>query len=538
MNWLTKDVDGNPLCNFTLKVAGVDAVRFDGVGERIHRVRVCFNFGKENTEGRKIHDIPLGEIDRTCWRDLDIRCCYNPEIPKMKVERYLSASIREQLRKAPKRQVEYLTNVGMYKIDGQPIFCTGKAFIQGQAKKTDHVIEIASLEGNLDVNDNLTEYDAAKEIFDFIILSPEAGQILLAYKLGCFMRMAYEETGKMPKGCIYLYGKTGIQKTTFSSFLTQTYNRSKGIKSPPRLNASVAAAVQKTGDVAILDDLFPAESVRVRSQMEETFIEIVRYIADGSLPAKMQGKKLSQESPKCGVILTGEYIIGKGSDAARILPVEMVKPDVRKLQYFQENPVNISSFYFYYISWFIEHYDETCGILKEMWLIYENTDLGVHDRLREMHFFLSTAYFLFLQYCFEKEFLSQSDANRLYQSFNKLLTILVKQQDERVQMGAPEQFEDTDYWKIIRELYKSKKFRIADNVDTFDKKQHDSVIFRNCLYFRGECLERFFPNMNPAEIAVELERKGVLQVGKDAKTKQISRLNGLRFYVIPLKYLI
>lgn len=536
-----EDVSGKPLCNFNLKVVSMDEVRFDGVGERVPHVRVCFDFGEKDTEGPKAHYIPLNEIDRIHWKDLDFRCCYDPEISESKVGRYLSNIIREQLGIVPKRQVEYLTHVGMYKIGGQLIFCTGKEVIPDRAKIKDYIIEIAPLEENLDISDNLTEHDAAMGMFDFIILSPEAGQVLLAYKLGCFMWMAYEEVGKTPKGSVFLYGETGIQKTTFSSFLVQTYNRNNGIKSPPRLNASIPAAVQilkeKAGDVAILDDLFPAKSSKVRSQMEETLTEIVRYIADGTLPAKMRGKELSQESPKCGVIFTAEYIIGKGSDAARILPVEMVKPDGKRLEYFQEHPLIISTFYYHYISWFVENYDTICEIIRKIWKRYEGVDMGVHDRLREMHFFLGSSYFLFLQYLYEIGIISDSDATRLYQSFNELLDLLVTKQNERVKMRASEQFEDVDYWKIISELYRNKQFRTADSVDNFDKWQHDSVIYRNCLYFRGECLTRFFPNINPEEIIGELKRKGVLQLGTENKTKQIFRLKGMRFYVIPLKYL-
>ncbi|MBD5449740.1 MAG: hypothetical protein HDR28_06225 [Lachnospiraceae bacterium] len=538
---MTKDVNGKPLCNFTLKVLGVDVVRFDGIGKRIHRVKVCFDFGEKVEEDTNIQNIPLAEIDNTHWKDLDIRCSYYPEISESKVERYLSNIIRKQLQKAPKRQVEHLTHAGMHRIGGQPIFCIGKEVIPDHVKNKDYVIEIAALKENLDIDDNLAEYVAVKEMFDFISLSPKAGQVLLAYKLGCFMRMAYEDVGKTPKSCIYLYGDTGIQKTTFSSLMVQTYNRSKGIKNPSRLNASIPAAVQilkeKAGDVAILDDLFPANSSKVRSQMEETLIEIVRYIADGTLPAKKYGNKLSQEEPKCGVVFNAEYIIGEGSDAARILPVEMVKPDIKRLEYFQNHPLIISTFYYYYISWFVEHYDEICEIIKKSWKTYENAYMGVHDRLREMHFFLKTAYFLFLQYCFEHKLLSQSDAIRLYQSFKTLLDQLVTEQNERVQMGAPKQFENKDYWKIIRELYRNKQFCTADSANNFVEWQHDSVIHRDCLYFRGECLAKFFPNISPQEIASELKRKGVLQAGKDANTKQISILRGLRFYVIPLQYL-
>ncbi len=540
MKGLLENVNGTAVCNFVVKVISMDIVHADGIVSQ--RVRVRFDFGKNDMEEIKIYDIPLDELDKKKWKDLDVRCRYNPEFPEQKIERYINDDIRAQIEKAPRRTVEYLTHAGMHRIAGQPVFCTGKIVIQSSMKKTNQVIEVASMEENLDVNYELTEFDAVEEMIDFIGLSSEAGRVLLAYKLLEFMRMAYEDIGKMPNGCIYLYGETGIQKTTFSSLVVQTYNRSKGIKSPPRLSASIPAAVQilkeKAGDVAILDDLFPADSGKIRSQMEETLSEIVRYIADGTLPAKMRGKKLSLESPKCGVIFTGEYIIGKGSDAARILPVKMVKPDGKKLQYFQEHPVNISTFYYYYISWFIEHYDEACEILKKMWDRYETIDMGVHDRLREMHFFLSTSYFLFLQYCFEKGFLTETDANRMHQSFNALLTKLVRQQNERVKMGVPERSIEVDYWSIMRGLYKNKQFHTADDVEVFDKNQHDSVIRDNCLYFRRECLKGFFPNENPKDIIKGLEQKGILQAGKNAKTKQISKLNGMRFYVIPLKYLI
>ena len=117
------------------------------------------------------------------------------------------------------------------------------------------------------------------------------------------------------------------------------------------------------------------------------------------------------------------------------------------------------------------------------------------------------------------------------------VTKLVNQQNERVQMGTPEQYEHVDYLRIIRELHRNKQFQTADNVDVFDKNQHDSIIWRNCLCIRSECLPRFFPNINLAEIVDELEKKGVLQVGKDSRAKQIFKLGGKRFYVIPLKYL-
>ena len=231
------------------------------------------------------------------------------------------------------------------------------------------------------------------------------------------MRQAYVDAGKEPRVCLFLYGRTGTQKTTIASFLTQIYNRSSGIISPQRLNASIPAAVKiildACDEVIVLDDLFPADHHSVRSQQEETLIEVTRYIGDGTVPARIKGKEVTKKTPRCGVLFTGEYLIGTGSDAARLFPVEMQQPDGTKLQYFQDRPLVISTFYYFYISWFISHYDEITRFLKE-WLDYYRTfDLGVHSRLQETHFFLNTAFILLLTYCQERHVLSKEDATRL-----------------------------------------------------------------------------------------------------------------------------
>lgn len=536
--WLFQDKKGEPLCNFIPQVVAVNEVCSDGAGKPAPHAQIYFNFGEDDTEQSQVYSVPLSEIDKTNWKELNERCIYHPEKTGSKVNRYLSCTIREALEAAPKNRVYCLTHVGMYKIEGRPVFCTGNQVIQSSRTTLNGKFEIKSVEQKLDVNNKLTEVEAASEIFKYICLSPNSGQVMLAYKLGFFMRLAYVDAGRPPKGCIFLYGRTGIQKTTFSSFLNQTYNRGEGIKSLPRLDASIPAVIrilaEHSNDVVILDDLCPADSSKIRGQMEEVLIETARYIADGTIPARMRGKQLSQETPQCGVIFTGEYVIGKGSDAARILPVEMTQPDRIKLKYFQDHPINISTFYYYFISWFIECYDEVCDILKKMWEKYESVDSGVHDRLREMHYFLSTAYYFFLQYCFEKELLLKADAVRLYNSFCNLLTILIQQQDRRVRQKEPETSKSQNYWGRIRELYRNNCFFIANDIEQFNVMKHDGLLHRNKFYIRSEKLSAYFPDADIDEIVSSLTEQGVLETGNGSRTKQISSLNGMRFYVIPL----
>jgi len=189
--------------------------------------------------------------------------------------------------------------------------------------------------------------------------------------------------------------------------------------------------------VKVFDDLFPANSNQVRKKQEENLAEITRYIGDGTIPARIKGSNVRTGHPRCGVLFTGEYLIGEGSDAARLLPVEMTKPDTSALSRFQMRPLIISTFYHDFITWAINSYDAVVSYLKEWWEAYYNTDLNVHDRLRETHFFLNNAYVLMLTYCGEKNVLSKEEIAQLHGDFLDLLSKLVHEQQERVSPKAP-----------------------------------------------------------------------------------------------------
>lgn len=466
----------------------------------------------------------------------------NPEVPEIKIRRYLENSVKEALTNAPTRRIYQLSRTGIFIIKGEAIFCTGLEAIRSPASTiSDEEIEVLQIKQHLEIDSELSEPEAARKMFDFMSLSPNAGRVILAHKLIYLMYQAYVEVGKRPNVCVFLYGKTGTNKTTYSAFLTQMYNRNGGIVSPRRLNASIAAAVETiaeaSDDTIVLDDLFPVESNSIRRQQEETFLEVTRYIADGTLPARMRGKKLLGGSPRCGVVFTGEYIVGSGSDAARLLPVEMTLPNSEQLKYFQDHPLIVSTFYSFFIKWLVENYGEIVALLKAWLFEYQKIDFGVHRRLQETHFFFNTAYVLLLQYCYEKNFFTREDAIRLHNSFRDLLTALVRQQDRKVSQKASKKVESKSYWECIRALYNNGQLSIADSIKSFDKEINDGVIHKNSLYLRGDKLSGYFPEAEISDIVDELVSLEVLEIGKSSRTKQISALRGLRFYVVPLRYL-
>lgn len=530
-------INGEKIGNFGINIHRLVNIHNDSQPEGLPHVEISISFEKGPSSGKT--RVALSKLAATNWSTLDYRISFNPRIATSTANRYIADAIRSALEAFSATNVYRLSHPRLHIINGEPVFCTGKEVIRCSSSAAQgQEVECEPMSQRMDIDPNLSEAEAAAEMLNLIGLCPDPGRIILSQELVAFMRQAYEDAGKPPSFCVFLYGRSGTQKTTMASFLTQAYNRRTGIIEPTRLNASLASAVEMMMDLAdqvkVFDDLFPADSTQVRKQQEETLSEITRYIGDGTIPARIKGSKVQEGRPKCGVLFTGEYLIGKGSDAARLLPVEMTKPDTTKLTYFQAQPLIVSTFYHNFISWFIENYDETVSYLKKWLDEYRKTDLGVHDRLRETHFFLNTAYMLLLEYCEAKGVLSKEEVLRFHKCFAEVLTQLVRDQNRRVYPTESAPPVQGNYLDHIRELYRKRRLSIANNKRLFNEGQHDGVVHQDCLCLRPQTLARLFPSSDINDIARQLDAKGALIKGRDSLMKKISALKGKYCYWIPL----
>ena len=537
---LTPKIEGEKISNFDILIHRRVNIHRDSQPDGVPYIEISLRFEKGDPSGKT--QVSLSQLETTNWRELDYRATFIPQIAVARANRYIANDIRSVLDDLSATEVYRLRHPGLYAINGEPVFCTGDGVIRPSSSATQGPeVECGHMSQRLDIDPTLSEGEAAAEMLNLISLFPAPGRIILAQVLVALMRQAYEDAGKAPSFCVFLYGRTGTQKTTIASFLTQVYNRSEGIAELTRLNASRASAVELLMDVAdqvkVFDDLFPADSPQIRKSQEETLSEITRYVADGTIPARMRGGKVREGRPKCGVLFTGEYLVGKGSDAARLLPVEMTKPDTMALKYFLKQPLIVSTFYRNFISWLVENYGEIVAYLKDWLEVYRETDLGVHDRLRETHYFLNSAYSLLLEYCSEKGVLEEDDVLRFHSCFVEMLNRLVQEQNERVSPSASVPSVLGSVLERIKELYRSHQLTIANDKRQFDDAQHDGVTHQGCLCLRPHALSRFFSSRDAADIARELEREGALIKGKDGLGKKISAIHGKYCYWIPLKYL-
>ena len=536
------------VCNFLPIVTKVvESVSEDGTENFIH-IKCLFS-GENDGENGEI-TVRLSQLETINWFNLDNRCLIDPDCTR--ANKYLAAIIRASLATGDIKVVkEYsIGRLGMHSIEGSPVFCVGDELISSpiivkSINEKSINIKLDSIPSKLAIDEQCSELEAAKGMMRVVNLSPKAGIIIFVHCLLNIMRTLYAEVHKAPHCIVFLVGKTGTKKTTYAAFMTQMYDRDKGIQSPLRLNSSAPAFEQILHDthdcVVLLDDLFPAQSSETRRKQEKTLIDLTRIVGDDSGRAIKSGNNVVAKEPKCGVMVTGEYLIGTGSDAARLLPITLTTPiDNAKLAECQNKPLIVSTFYKFFIEWFIEKYSFLRSKLPMMLDEYRSTHMGVHDRLQETHFHLSSAYRFFLCYCIDKGFTTPKSATAQYNSFRNQLTALVKQQDQRVRMSGGEESAKTDYLNIIRTLYKGGVFRLADDIAII-KDKHHGLIHEGCLCLRSMKLMpeilKLVPNANLNAVIASLQEQDALKTGSDRSSIQISGGGGKRFLAVPLRKL-
>ena len=484
--------------------------------------------------------VPLNGLDKVAWPDVVSKCILNPEISK--ANEHIANIIRSTCHDAPMGKTTVIDRLGTHLVEGVPVFNAGDRLIwpEGLNVKPDVTWEPLS-NTRLVIDTNCSEQDADTGMGRIADLSYEVGGIIFAFNLLNVTREAFIVTGVTPRSIVFVYGLTGVKKTTYTNFQSHIYNRDTPLEPPPRFNAFIPAAVkllyEKSDCVLVLDDLYPSQNREIHKHQENTLLEITRVIGDGIEPARMRGQKVAKLPPRCGVLFTGEYCVGKGSDAARLLPIKMAVPiNNDKLTACQLEPLMLSTFYNFFIGWYISNFDRVCELLREWAAAYRSTKTGIHDRLQETQFCLEAAYKLFLTYRIDKGFVSKATALEQYNSFYQQLRGIVKEQNARanhINIKNP----DINYLALMRKLYHDKRFRLVESIKDFEAKEHDGIIHKDHLYLRREKLmtklRAFEPSAEFDDVLKNLKEQQALRIGKDSHSRKIGG-SRLRFYAVKL----
>jgi len=535
------------IANFWVHVVNQVEVNNNGIIDLFAEVILIFADGSEDGTKSEPMVIPLKDLEKRNWaNDIDLRCFLYPDVAK--AGEYIANMIRTSCYKAPQKKTTVIDRLGTHTIEGVPVFCKGDGLIWPAGLENKPSVKWSPIPNNrLAIDPNCSERDAEVGMMRIIDLSLESGRIIFAFNMLNVMREAFIASGKTPRSMVFVHGLTGMKKTTYTNFQSHIYNRDKPLESPPRLNSSIPAAVkilyEKSDCVIVLDDLYPAQDSESRRQQEKLFFEIARIIGDGVEPARMRGQQVAKAPSRCGVLSTGEYYTGIGSNASRLFPVKMSVPiDNDKLTACQKEPLILSTFYNYFIQWYITNYDKICGLLKEWLDAYLNTKSSVHDRLQETQFFLEAAYKIFLTYRIDKGFITPEVAQEQYNSFYHQLRAIVKEQNVRASRNKNIKL-DIDYLALIRKLYHDKQFALVRSAKDFEAKAHDGIIHKDHIYFRRDRLLKklrvYEPSAEFDDALENLKMQQAIKTGRHSDSKQLhGGKHNPRLYAIKLAKLV
>ena len=210
----------------------------------------------------------------------------------------------------------------------------------------------------------------------------------------------------------------------------------------------------------------------------------------------------------------------------------------------QDEPLLVSTFYFYFIKWYLDNYNEILEMLIKCRKEARTKVLNVHSRLKETYLSLTAAFTLFLQYCIDRDFVLPQDAEKILCDFRNLLHTLVLEQNERTGQGRDNDVStQVDYLNLINTMYRDGLFRVVDSIEQFDDNTHDGTIHSGCLWLRSEKfvekVHSYCPFINFDNMISTLAVQNALKLKPSEKryTNQLSRFKGKRFYAIWLNKL-
>lgn len=536
--WFFFNENEMPISTFIPTVTGlIKFVGSDSERENV-KVKLLFKDGSSTEVTAR-----LSNLDYADWSELDRRCLTNPEYRHAK--RYIANTIRAGVINAPVEIRYILDRTGVHHIDDTVVYAAGDRVItRSLAPETRSDIELGQLPFHLDIDENIAPYEAVNGVLQLVGLSPEIGPVLVAHVISGIIRAAFKEAGLTPCAVLVVVGKSGMLKSHYVPHLAQLYNRADGIGAVTRFNSTgrfIEDTLYEYSECsAVIDDLHTAESRSIKRRNEETAEEIIRRISDDTGRGRMDGKTQVQRQFRGNAVFIGEYAIGKASTIPRALIVELTKPPNGAIldEYQRGRPLLVSTFYYYFIQWYVDNFDEVkAAIDAELTRLRKTTASSTtHGRLRDTQFYLQTSYQFFCQFCIDSGYCSVEDARDTYSDFIVQLSQLIQAQQARFEQDND--MEIVDYLRYISQLYHGKQFRVAKEKEDFDPEKHDGVIYYNCLCLRGKRLgkklSKIIPNFDWQACKDTLLNSGALKLVGHKNTVQVDGLGGKRFYAIRL----
>lgn len=278
----------------------------------------------------------------------------------------------------------------------------------------------------------------------------------------------------MPNFSGYLYGETGVLKTTIAALLISHFGPFDSINNLSNFD-DTANALEKRAftlkDVLhVVDDFHPSVK-RIDAQQKENLAQrIIRAYSNrtgrGRLNPDTSDK--GRYEPRGMLLMTGEEIISLQSTLARLMVIEISRGDVEKNRLTELQmkahllPHAMSS----YVLWLRQHVQEIKGTFQQQFIQLRDKAFkeDTHKKLPEQVAFLQFALDTVISWMVDKNVLSETEAVSLSKEGWDIFTELADRQSQRLEREDPiRRFEE-----ILQTLIAQGKVRIEDK-DYIDK---------------------------------------------------------------------
>lgn len=336
------------------------------------------------------------------------------------------------------------THTGWRKIEGEWIYLTSNGAIVKENLSVSLPQElnrysIPSKPGN--------ELNAIKASLEFL----DIGERSITIPLFSFLYLSPLTSllSPMPNFSTYLYGETGVFKSTLAILLLSHFGPFESIEGLSNFedtpNALGRRAFTLKDTLMVLDDYHPSTQRYSAQQKEVTAQRLIREFSNRTERGRLNPDSTEKPrySPRGLLIITGEELISLQSSLARIALIEINAGDINtsKLNEFQKKlhlaPHAMSS----YINWIKdEGIEEIQKRFKENFLkLRDNAgnNLKVHPKLVEQVAYLQFSISNVLDWLLDKQTISEDFAKNLKDESWQIFNNLASEQSRRLQSEDP-----------------------------------------------------------------------------------------------------
>lgn len=446
-----------PLSNFDARIE--EEVLEDNGVEVSHRYAIGCEI-----KGRKFSNV---EIPASSFSSMNWICKWGSEAvlePGQNIKDYVRHAI--QSRSKPNKVTAY-THTGFRKINDQWVYLTAGGCI-GDNNVTVRLPEELNRYALPTILKN--ESEAIQTSLSFLELADS--KITIPLLALTYLAPMTSLLKPQPNTSGYIYGETGLFKTTMALLMLSHYGDFSSIEKLPNFedtpNALVKQAFVLKDTLMVVDDYHPSTQ-RYDAQRKESIAQrLVRSFANRTDRARLNPDSTEKPryEPRGMLLITGEELTTLQSTLARLFVVEIKEGDIdlKKLTELQSKVEFLSSAMVFFINWLRgnigevqENFPEQFAQLRQKIFnasLKENTKL--HPKICESAAFLQFSLNTVLSWAKDRQAITEKEAKEGAGKSWEALTELAKQHNKRLSEEDPV----NKFFDVINTLITQGKVRI------------------------------------------------------------------------------